>query len=160
MASAVHISEAVSIGLHAALCLSSDPQRYWSSREIAGRFRFSEAHLAKVMTSLIRAGLITTLRGPRGGARLRRSPAEITLLEVFEAIDGPMTMDACLLRAGEGCGSLSCRLGPRLVAFNRSIREFFASVRLADLVGQVPAVILPVGRQSVSVPVARQDGIE
>ena len=139
MASVVHISEAVSIGIHAALCLSVDPKRYWSSREIASRFRFSEAHLAKVMASLIRAGMVTTVRGPHGGARLIRSPAEITLLEVVEAIDGPMTMDACLLGAGEGCGSLSCRLGSKLVAYNQSIREFFASVRLADLVGQVPS---------------------
>ncbi|MEI6211619.1 MAG: Rrf2 family transcriptional regulator [bacterium] len=139
MASAIHISEAVSIGLHAALCLSVDPGRYWSSREIASRYRVSEAHLAKVMSSLVRAGLITTVRGPHGGARLVRPPSEITLLAVFEAIDGPMTMDACLLRAGEGCGALSCRLGPRLSAYNQSIREFFASVRLADLIGQVPA---------------------
>ncbi|MEI8242771.1 MAG: Rrf2 family transcriptional regulator [bacterium] len=138
MASVIHISEAVSIGVHAALCLSSEPNRYWSAREIVARYHFSEAHLAKVMASLVRARIVTAVRGPRGGARLRRPPAEITLLEIFEAIDGPMTMDNCLL-APDGCGSLCCQLGPRLAAYNQSIRDFFASSRLADLAGQVPA---------------------
>ncbi len=137
MASIVHISEAVSIGVHAVLCLSTDPNRYWSAREIVARYPFSEAHLAKVMAALSRAQLVTTVRGPNGGARLRRAPAEITLLEVYEAIDGPMTMDPCLLGA-KGCGSLCCQLGPRLASHNQSLREMFASLRLADLTGQPP----------------------
>lgn len=139
MASVIHISEAVSIGIHAAICLSADPARYWSSREIVARFHFSEAHLAKVMASLTRAGIVTAVRGPHGGARLRRPPAEISLLEVYEAIDGPMTMDFCLL-APDGCGALCCQLGPRLAGYNQSVREMFAITKLADLVRQfVPA---------------------
>jgi Rrf2 family protein len=123
--------------VHAVLCLSADPSRYWSAHEIVARFHFSEAHLAKVMASLARAGLVTAVRGPHGGARLRRAPTEITLLEVYEAIDGPMTMEPCLL-APDGCGSVCCQLGPKLAAYNQSIRELFASTRLADLAGQVP----------------------
>ena len=138
MASVIHISEAVSIGVHAALCLSSDPTRYWSTSEIVSRFHVSEAHLAKVMAALVRAHLVTAVRGPHGGARLRRPPAEITLLEIYEAIDGPMTMDPCLLGA-KGCGSPCCQLGPRLASFNQSIREIFASTHLADLARQFPA---------------------
>lgn len=138
MAGIVHISEAVSIGVHAAICLGSDPSRNWSSREIVSRFHFSEAHLAKIMASLARAGIVTTVRGPHGGARLRRPPTEVTLLEIYEAIDGPMTMDPCLL-AADGCGSTCCQLGPRLAAHNQSLRELFSVTRLADLAGQVPA---------------------
>ena len=138
MASVIHISDAVSIGVHAALCLSSNPNRYWSSREIVSRFHFSEAHLAKVMASLTRAGIVTAVRGPHGGSRLCRPPTEITLLEIFEAIDGPMFMDTCLL-APDGCHSTCCRLGPKLAGYNQSIRDLFASTRLADLAGQFPA---------------------
>jgi len=138
MASIIHVSEAVSIGVHAALCLSADPERHWTTHEIVARFHFSEAHLAKVMAALVRSGLVTAVRGPHGGARLRRPPTEITLLEIYEAIDGSMTMDPCLLGA-DGCGSGCCRLGPRLAAFNQSIREVFATTRLADLAGHIPA---------------------
>ena len=138
MASIVHISEAVSIGVHAAICLSADPARYWSAREIVSRYHFSEAHLAKVMAALVRSGLVTAVRGPRGGARLSRPPAEISLLEIYEAIDGPMTMESCLLGA-EGCGLTCCQVGPRLAAYNQSIREMFATMHLSDLAGQSPA---------------------
>lgn len=135
MASAVHISDAVSIGVHAVLCLSADPNRNWSAREIVSRYRFSEAHLAKVMACLARAGIVTAVRGPGGGARLRRPPSEVTILEIYEAIDGPMTMDTCLL-APAGCGSTCCQLGPRLSAYNDAIRDLFATTRLSDLAGQ------------------------
>jgi len=140
VASVIHISEAVSIGVHAALCLSTDPARYWSAREVVARYHFSEAHLAKVMAALARARIVTAVRGRHGGARLRRPPTEITLLEVYEAIDGPMFMDSCLL-APDGCGSTCCQLGPRLAAYNQSIRDLFAATRLSDLAGQFPAAV-------------------
>jgi len=136
VASIIHISEAVSIGVHAALCLSTDPDRHWSAREIVARFHFSEAHLAKVMAALTRARIVSAVRGPHGGSRLRRPPTEITLIEIYEAIDGPMTMESCLLGA-DGCGSTCCQLGPRLAAYNQDIRELFANTRLADFAGQV-----------------------
>jgi Rrf2 family protein len=134
MASIVHISEAVSIGMHAILCLGSAPERYWTTREILQRFSFSEAHLAKIMAALARAGLVQTVRGPRGGARLNRPPEQITLLEIYEAIDGPMTMAGCLL-GDKGCGATCCQVGPKLAAFNQEIRDYLGSVRLSDLVG-------------------------
>ena len=137
MASIVHISEAVSIGMHAVLCLASAPERYWSTREILKRYSFSEAHLAKIMVALVRAGVVQTVRGPRGGSRLSRPPAQITLLAIYEAIDGAMTMESCLL-GKKGCGSACCQVGPKLAAFNASIRDYFASVRLSDLVAAAP----------------------
>lgn len=139
MASAIRVSEAVSIGLHAALCLSGEPARPWTVREIGTRFHFSGAHLAKVMTALARAGLVTAARGPRGGARLRRPPEEISLLAIYEAIDGPMTMSDCLLGAA-GCGNTCCQLGPKLAAHNQAIRDLFGATTLASLARQFAGV--------------------
>lgn len=138
MSSIIRVSEAVSIGVHAALCLSSEPDRYWSANEILARFHVSGAHLAKVMAALTRAGLVVSVRGPHGGARLTRPPGQVTLLAVYEAIDGPMTMDACLL-ASHGCGSTCCQIGPRLAAANQSLREMFAATTLADIKWQPAA---------------------
>ena len=135
MSSIIHVSEAVSIGLHAAICLGSDPGRNWSAREIVERFSFSEAHLAKVMAGLARAGIVRAERGRHGGARLCRPPGKITLLEIYEAIDGPMTMADCLL-APAGCGSKCCQLGPQLAAHNDALRKMFAATTLADLAEQ------------------------
>jgi Rrf2 family protein len=135
MAGIVQVSDAVAIGLHAALCLSAAPERCWSAREIVARFAVSEAHLAKVLAALARAGVVVSKRGPRGGARLARPPAQITLLEIYEALDGPMRRHACLL-AEHGCGRAGCPLGPELAAANDALRAKFATTTLADVAGR------------------------
>lgn len=52
--------------------------------------------LAKIISQLSIAGLLHTSRGARGGVTLAREPKEITLLEVVEAIDGPIQLNECV----------------------------------------------------------------
>ena len=56
--------------------------------------------LSKVISRLALAGLVITSRGMGGGVALARSPREITLLQVVEAVDGPVRLNSCLLRPG------------------------------------------------------------
>lgn len=56
--------------------------------------------LTKVISRLATAGLVTTSRGMGGGVSLARPPEEITLLQVVEAVDGPIILNHCLLRSG------------------------------------------------------------
>jgi Rrf2 family protein len=56
--------------------------------------------LSKVISHLVTARLVTTRRGKGGGVALARSPEEITLLQVTEAVDGPIGINHCLLRSG------------------------------------------------------------
>ncbi len=62
--------------------------------------------LTKVISRLATAGLVSTSRGMGGGVSLARSPEEITLLQVIEAVDGPILLSRCLLRPG------TCELEP------------------------------------------------
>src|SRR5215813_13168285 len=52
--------------------------------------------LAKIISQLSVAGLLHTARGARGGVRLAREPKDISLLEVIEAIDGPIQLNECV----------------------------------------------------------------
>jgi Rrf2 family protein len=52
--------------------------------------------LAKIISQLSIAGLLHTSRGARGGVTLARQPEDITLLEVIEAIDGPIMLNECV----------------------------------------------------------------
>ncbi len=52
--------------------------------------------LAKIISQLSIAGLLHTSRGARGGVTLARDPKDITLLEVIEAIDGPIMLNECV----------------------------------------------------------------
>lgn len=56
--------------------------------EIADQFDLPSAYAAKVMTQLVRADILHSDRGPRGGFRLTRPAEEISILEIIEAVDG------------------------------------------------------------------------
>lgn len=70
--------------------------------EIARRRRVPPAFLAKVVRDLVRAGILRSTRGPGGGLTLGRPSARLTLLEVLEAVDGPVALNRCV-PGGGGC---------------------------------------------------------
>ena len=55
-----------------------------------------ESFVSKVLQQLVQAGLVTSQRGMRGGFQLARRTADMSLLEVVEAIEGPMQLNLCL----------------------------------------------------------------
>jgi Rrf2 family protein len=57
---------------------------------IAQQFRLPPAYVAKVLTLLVRAQILRSDRGPRGGFQLARLASQITFLDVVEAVDGPI----------------------------------------------------------------------
>ncbi len=63
---------------------------------VAEEQRIPPSFLAKIISQLSIAGLLHTSRGARGGVTLAREPKEITLLEVIEAIDGPIQLNECV----------------------------------------------------------------
>lgn len=72
------------------LALFHPSQETVSSALIAERRQIPEKYLVHILLQLKRAGLVQSVRGAQGGYRLDRPPEEITLLEVVEAIDGPI----------------------------------------------------------------------
>ncbi len=138
MSSVIRISEAASLALHAAMRLTANPGVAMTTRDIAGGLRASEAHLAKVMQRLARAGLVRPTRGPKGGFRLARPASEIPLLEVYETIEGKFVCAACLL--GEPvCDGHSCVLGGMMGAINERVYAYLRDTKLSDVAGGGPA---------------------
>ncbi|MCX5858724.1 MAG: Rrf2 family transcriptional regulator [Proteobacteria bacterium] len=131
MAKILNISEAVSLALHAALMMSANPGRLVSTHEIATALKGSEAHLAKVLQRMVRAGLVESIRGPAGGFRLKKKPSEIYLLEIFEIIEGKLAEDKCLL-SSPICPAGSCIFGGMLDSVNRQVREYLTKTRLSE----------------------------
>lgn len=70
------------------------------SREISHTMDIPVRFLPQILASLVRQDLLVATAGPEGGYELARSPEEVTLLEVVEAAEGPITTDECLLRGG------------------------------------------------------------
>ncbi len=63
---------------------------------VAKEMRIPPSFLAKIISQLSIAGLLHTSRGARGGVSLAREPKEISLLDVVEAIDGPILLNECV----------------------------------------------------------------
>ena len=133
MASVLRVSDAASIGLHAMVLLAASPERLLSNHEIATQLKVSEAHLSKVLQRLSRAGFVRATRGPRGGFRLDRPADEVTLLDVYEAIEGPVEPSSCLL-GKPVCNGASCIFAGFIEEADRRIREYLASTTLRRLV--------------------------
>ena len=132
MAQMVRTSEAAAIGLHAALLLAASPGRCLSAAEIAERLDVSVNHCSKVLQRLTRAGMVRAVRGPRGGFRLARPAEEIGLLEVYEAIDGPLEDTTCLFSQPH-CRMGECILSGMFDEVNRVIRSYLSPATLADV---------------------------
>ncbi|MFN2216779.1 MAG: RrF2 family transcriptional regulator [Anaerolineales bacterium] len=68
--------------------------------------------LAKIISTLLKARILETSRGARGGVSLARPPEEITLLEVVEAIDGPILLNECVDESSNCTNEEDCPLKP------------------------------------------------
>jgi Rrf2 family protein len=133
MSQVFKLSEASTIAFHAMTMLAAFPERMIHAREMAQTFKVSEAHLAKVMQRLAHAGLVKATRGPRGGFALARPAAEINLLAVFEAVEGPLEEHNCLLDRPV-CAPGHCIMGKLLPDLNRQIRTYLNHATLDRLV--------------------------
>ncbi len=74
-------------GLYAVLELASAPDRQLSTADIAEKYGISPHHLAKVMMTLVRAGLAQSVRGVGGGYRFTGNVTRVTLLDVIELFE-------------------------------------------------------------------------
>ena len=73
-----------------------------STSKIAQEQNIPPSFLAKIISQLSVAGLLHTSRGARGGVSLARDPEDITMLDVVEAIDGPILLNECVADS-HGC---------------------------------------------------------
>jgi Rrf2 family protein len=83
-----------------------------ATSQIAKEQRIPPSFLAKIISQLSIAGLLQTSRGARGGVTLAKSPEEVSLLDVVEAIDGPITLNECVHDDGTCNFGEDCPLRP------------------------------------------------
>jgi Rrf2 family protein len=83
----MRLQKSSQFALYAVLELASDPGRQLSTAEIAEIYGISSHHLAKVMRTLVRAGMIQSVRGAGGGYRFAANAARTTLLDVIELFE-------------------------------------------------------------------------
>lgn len=94
----------------------------------------------KLLKILTGAGLACSTQGRHGGYALARTPADIGLTEIIEAVEGRIALTECNREAG-ACGIQdSCLTHRHWLVINRAIRQALAGIRLADLARATPFV--------------------
>ena len=132
MSNILKISDAASLALHSMVILAESPKELVTAKKAANELLVSEAHLSKVLQRLVKSGLVSSVRGPGGGFRLAKPSADITLLEVYESIDGSLDGDDCLLHM-KVCPRHLCIMGNVINEVNTRIRDYLTSTNLALL---------------------------
>jgi len=93
--------------------------------------------LAKIISQLSIAGLLHTSRGARGGVTLAREPGEITLLEVIEAIDGPIQLNECVGNDGVCTFENNCPIKSVWCDAQDDLVKRLRSTNFSDLMVQI-----------------------
>lgn len=131
----MQITRQADYALRAMLYLAQiDPTQRAATSQIAEEQHIPPSFLAKIISQLSIAGLIHTSRGARGGVSLARSPEEITVLEVVEAIDGPISLNECTHSASSCPFGENCPLRPLWCETQAELVQRLRSTNFAQFV--------------------------
>jgi Rrf2 family transcriptional regulator, nitric oxide-sensitive transcriptional repressor len=127
------LSNAFSLALHSLVILAEHPERPHTTSEISLKAGVSSHHLSKVHTRLVHHGILCSVRGPNGGLKLSMKPSDITLMDVYQVIEGPFPERSCML-GKPVCTRKSCLFGTFFKDCNDRLRTYFEQTRISDLI--------------------------
>lgn len=107
-----------------------------TARDVADAFRISEAHIVKCVHQLGTWGFLETVRGNRGGFRLRRPAKDIRVGDVIRRTEDSFTLVECFDAATNRCRLVdTCKLRPALMRATDAFLAVLDELTLADLTG-------------------------
>ncbi len=89
--------------------------------------------LAKVFQKLVKSGVLRSAKGRGGGFTLARAPHEITLMQISEAIDGPMTFDRCVVGLERCNDDMPCPQHDLYKPVRQRLKDYLNTTTVADL---------------------------
>jgi FeS assembly SUF system regulator len=118
--------------------LAARPGEVLSAAELAEHAGLEAPTVAKLLKPLAQAGLVAAFRGSNGGYRLARDAGAISLVEIVEAMEGPLGMTECSLHAGN-CGiEQSCGVRANWRRINDVVADALRGVTLAQMLTPPP----------------------
>jgi len=123
------LSEAASIAIHSMVLISRSGEGI-NAVKIAEFTGFSKNHIAKVLQRLVKSDLLKSVRGPSGGFTMKRDPAGLSLLEIYQAIEGPIELSDCPL-SYDICNFDRCLMGNVINKLTSEFRKFLQEQTLS-----------------------------
>lgn len=132
MSKIVAYSEAASIGIHSMVLISRSGEMM-NVMKIAEATGSSKHHVAKILQRLVKDGFLSSTRGPSGGFALNIDPAEITLLRIYEAIEGKINIPNCP-NEHQVCPFGKCIMGNVVGQMTQLFIDYLTKNTVADLI--------------------------
>ncbi len=134
MAKIVHLSEAASLAIHS-MVLIAKADSHINVNVLAQEMGASRNHLAKVLQQLVKFNYLKSVRGPSGGFVLNVNPAEITILDVYQAIEGRIETPECPLDR-QICPFDKCLMGGMVKSVTDQFKEYFEGQTLEKFINE------------------------
>jgi Rrf2 family nitric oxide-sensitive transcriptional repressor len=128
-------SQKVEYALRAVVHLASEAPAARTVEQIAKATKVPQAYLAKVVQELVHSGIARSQRGIGGGISLMKTPAELTILEVVNAVDPIQRIRTCPLELASH-GVRLCPLHKRVDNALASVEEAFRNTTLAEILDE------------------------
>lgn len=132
----MQITRQADYAVRAVLHLARNSDTRTATSVIAEQQKIPPSFLAKIISQLSIAGLLHTSRGARGGVTLARQAGEITLLEVIEAIDGPIQLNECVGDTSTCSFDKDCPLRPVWCEAQEELVGRLRGTNFADMIAK------------------------
>lgn len=131
MSRLVHISEAASLAIHSLALIASSKVKL-NAKKIALILHVSQNHLAKILQILSRNEYLESNRGPGGGFLLKKNAGEISMLEIYQLIEGNVDCQFCGINENT-CPFITCIFGGKPDKLTNEFVEYLTLTKISDL---------------------------
>ena len=132
MSKIISLSEAASIGIQSMILITNSKDKI-NVAHISEITNSSRHHVAKVLQRLVKEGFLESNRGPSGGFQLKMAPEDISLLQIFEAIEGKIQEGTCL-SDNPLCPFDKCLMGNIISRMTNEFRDYLSNQKLSSYI--------------------------
>lgn len=131
MSRLVHISEAASLAIHSMALIASSATRL-NAKMISEILHVSQNHLAKILQVLAKNEYLESNRGPGGGFTFKKKAEDISMLEIYQLIEGNVECQFCGISEND-CPFISCIFGGKPDKLTNEFVEYLTNTKISDL---------------------------
>ena len=132
MSKLVSMSEAGTIGIHSMVMIARSEEPV-NVLKIAERTESSKHHIAKILQRLVKSGFLKSTRGPSGGYILNKLPETISMLDIYQSIEGEINVTGCYPEK-QVCPFDTCLMGNIIPQLTTQFRDFLQNKKLSDYI--------------------------
>jgi FeS assembly SUF system regulator len=129
----LRVSKLADYGTVVMASMAREPARLHSAAEVASRLGLATPTVSKILKTLAKSGLVTSSRGAHGGYRLHGAPADISIAQIIDAMDGPIGMTECSTTPGICTQEAACSVRASWRSINEIVLDALSRVTLEQM---------------------------